>query len=70
MRGTRILAAVAIDYPNGSGQDQQINAYAVPVLEQETLAAQSAQIDAVSGATFTSGGYVGSLQSALDEAHR
>ena len=56
-------------YPTGNGRDQQINAYALPVLRQETLDAQSATIDAVSGATVTSDGYRQSLQSALDAAH-
>jgi uncharacterized protein with FMN-binding domain len=56
-------------YPNGNGRDQEINAYALPVLRQETLAAQNASIDTVSGATVTSGGYLESLQAALDAAH-
>jgi uncharacterized protein with FMN-binding domain len=56
-------------YPNGNGRDQEINAYALPVLTQETLSAQSADIDTVSGATVTSDGYLQSLQSALDAAH-
>src|SRR4051812_25730921 len=57
-----------IDYPDGNGKDQQINARALPVLVQETLDSQSADIDMVSGATVTSDGYLESLQSALDEA--
>jgi uncharacterized protein with FMN-binding domain len=57
-----------IEYPDSSGKDQQINARALPTLVQETLKAQSADIDMVSGATFTSDGYVESLQSALDQA--
>jgi uncharacterized protein with FMN-binding domain len=57
-----------IDYPSGNGKDQQINARALPVLVQETLEAQSADIDMVSGATVTSEGYLESLQSALDQA--
>jgi uncharacterized protein with FMN-binding domain len=57
-----------VDYPNNNGKDQQINARALPVLVQETLKAQSADIDMVSGATVTSDGYVESLQSALDQA--
>jgi hypothetical protein len=69
MRAGRIVAATAITYPQGSDLDRQINSYAIPVLQQETVAAQSAQIDSVSGATFTSDGYVRSLQSALDAAH-
>src|SRR3954468_2464021 len=56
-------------YPSENGKDQEINAYALPVLRQETLAAQSADIDTVSGATVTSDGYLESLQSALDAAH-
>lgn len=46
----------------------QINSQAAPILLQETIAAQSAQIDTVSGASYTSDGYVQSLQSALDAA--
>ncbi len=56
-------------YPNNNGRDEQINAYALPVLTQETLAAQSAHINTVSGATVTSDGYLQSLQAALDAAH-
>ncbi len=55
-------------YPNGNNRDQEINSSALPALTQETLAAQSANIDMVSGATVTSDGYVQSLQSALDQA--
>lgn len=47
---------------------QQINSDAAPQLLKETLAAQSAHIDTVSGASYTSDGYVQSLQSALDAA--
>jgi uncharacterized protein with FMN-binding domain len=50
------------------GRSQQINSQAAPILLQETLQAQSAQINAVSGASYTSDGYVQSLQSALDKA--
>ena len=56
-------------YPNGNGRDEEINAYALPVLRQETLSAQNANINTVSGATVTSDGYLQSLQSALDAAH-
>lgn len=68
VNGRRITAARAISYPTG-GRDSEINDAAVPLLGQETLAAQSAQIDTVSGATYTSEGYRTSLQSALDAAH-
>jgi uncharacterized protein with FMN-binding domain len=47
----------------------QISASAAPILRQEALQAQSAQIDMVSGATYTSEGYQQSLQGALDAAH-
>jgi uncharacterized protein with FMN-binding domain len=65
----KITAAQATQVPNGNGRDQEINSYAVPVLNQEAVQAQSAQIDAVSGATVTSDGYIQSLQSAIDQAH-
>jgi uncharacterized protein with FMN-binding domain len=50
------------------GRSQEINSAAAPILLQETLSAQSAQIDNVSGASYTTDGYVQSLQSALDKA--
>jgi uncharacterized protein with FMN-binding domain len=67
--GGKITDATAVVYPDGNPRDQQINAYALPVLSHEAVAAQSAQIDHVSGATVTSGGYIASLQSAIDQAH-
>ena len=67
--GGRITDSQVLQYPTGTGRDEQINGYAIPVLNGEVLDAQSAQIDMVSGATVTSGGYLDSLQSALDQAH-
>jgi uncharacterized protein with FMN-binding domain len=64
----RITAVDVPEYPTANGKDREINAYALPILVKETLSAQSADIDMVSGATVTSQGYVQSLQSALDEA--
>lgn len=58
-----------LELPTDNPRDQEINNYAVPVLQQEALTAQSANIDVVSGATYTSQGYAQSLQSALDQAH-
>lgn len=55
-------------YPSESGRDQQINSRALPILVQQTVTTQSAQVDMVSGATYTSTGYGTSLQSALDQA--
>lgn len=69
VRGGRIVNAHTLQHPSGDGQTDRINGYAVPQLNQETMAAQNAHIDTVSGATFTSGGYRQSLQSALDAAH-
>jgi uncharacterized protein with FMN-binding domain len=63
-----ITDVTVVEYPSGNGKDQQINARALPILVQETLDAQSADIDMVSGATVTSKGYVESLQGALDDA--
>ncbi|MFF6995965.1 FMN-binding protein [Streptomyces sp. NPDC008313] len=67
--GPGITAARAVQYPGGDPRSRQINASAVPVLVQETLDARSAHVDAVSGAACTSEGCIGSLQSALDQAH-
>jgi uncharacterized protein with FMN-binding domain len=66
--GGTITDVEVVDYPSGNGKDQQINARALPILVSETLDAQSAHIDMVSGATVTSDGYVESLQGALDQA--
>ncbi|MEU9825887.1 FMN-binding protein [Micromonospora chersina] len=67
--GGRITDVTAVQVPDGNHRDQEINDYAVPILRQEALAAQSARIDTVSGATVTSDGYRESLQSAIDAAH-
>jgi uncharacterized protein with FMN-binding domain len=66
--GGTITAVDVPVYPTESFRDQQINRRAVPQLVSETLKAQSSHIDMVSGATFTSDGYIGSLQSAIDRA--
>ena len=67
--GGKITDVSAVQYPSGNPRDQEINAYALPVLHDSVLSAQSAHIDMVSGATVTSSGYLGSLQSALDQAN-
>ena len=69
LTGGRIVRSDAIVYPQDTNRDKSINDNAVPDLDQETLQAQSSQIDTVSGATYTSQGYRLSLQSALDAAH-
>lgn len=67
-RGGTITNVRVLQYPDGNSRDQQISSYALPILVQATLDAQSADIDMVSGATYTSQGYLQSLQAALDEA--
>jgi uncharacterized protein with FMN-binding domain len=67
--GMRITDVVTLVYPTGTGRDQAINSYALPILREEALTAQSARIQGVSGATVTTGGYIESLQAALDAAH-
>jgi uncharacterized protein with FMN-binding domain len=69
LSGGRITSAETVQVPNESRRDVEINDAAVPQLVQETLQAQSARIDTVSGATYTSEGYMQSLQSAIDAAH-
>ncbi|MFF0301105.1 FMN-binding protein [Streptomyces sp. NPDC004562] len=66
--GGKITKAEAVQAPKG-GQSDQVTANAVPKLNQAAVAAQSADIDAVSGATYTSAGYKQSLQSAIDKAN-
>jgi uncharacterized protein with FMN-binding domain len=63
----KITSAQAVDYPQNHSRDQEINSVAIPQLQQETINASSANIDMVSGATYTSQGYIQSLQSALDK---
>ncbi|WP_327111789.1 FMN-binding protein [Streptomyces sp. NBC_01341] len=65
----KITEVKVLRAPDQNGRDRQIASYALPRLTQEALGAQSAHIDAVSGASYTSQGYVQSLQSALDQAH-
>ena len=68
LKGSTITAVDVLQYPSGNPRDEEINAYALPILVQETTDAQNASIDMVSGATVTSTGYLQSLQSALDQA--
>ncbi|EFC80987.1 FMN-binding protein [Parafrankia sp. EUN1f] len=68
LRNGQIMDVVALALPDQNGRDRRINAEAVPILRQEVLDAQSAAVDTVSGATYTSVGYLRSVQSALDQA--
>ncbi|MER7812221.1 FMN-binding protein [Streptomyces sp900116325] len=65
----KITSVKVLQAPDQNGRDQQLSSYALPRLTQEAIGAQSAHIDAVSGASYTSQGYIQSLQSALDQAH-
>jgi uncharacterized protein with FMN-binding domain len=65
--GTKLTDVTAVALPGGDGKSQEINAAAGPQLAQQALKAQSAKIDGVSGASYTSDGYKTSLQSALDK---
>ena len=69
INGGRITDVSTPIYPQESGRDQRINSAAIPQLQSEVLAAQGSRIDGVSGATYTTAGFVSSLQSALDAAH-
>jgi uncharacterized protein with FMN-binding domain len=69
VQGGKITRARAVQYPQGTDIDAQINGYALPILDQEVVQRQSASIDTISGATVTSDGYLQSLQSAIDQAH-
>jgi len=68
---TRRITAVSVPvYPNESGRSAYISENAIPILRSEALRAQSASIDLVSGATYTSEAFAGSLQSAILKAKR
>ena len=66
--GGKLTEVTALQLTDDDPRSSMISAQAAPVLRQEALTAQSAQIDTVSGATYTSDGYIQSLQSALDQA--
>jgi uncharacterized protein with FMN-binding domain len=66
VRDKKIIKVSVLQQPDGTIHDIQIGQFAFPQLISETLSAQSDKIDAVSGASYTSAGYIQSLQSALD----
>jgi uncharacterized protein with FMN-binding domain len=66
---SRITDVTAVKLPSQDSHSQSIAAYAAPKLRQEAITANSAHINVVSGATYTSDGYAQSLQSALDNLH-
>ena len=65
--GGRITKVEALQLPQNDPRSSAISSYAEPPLRASALSKQSAAIDAVSGATYTSQGYQASLQSALDK---
>ena len=66
--GGRLSDVTALHLTDRGGQSVQISNRAAPILRQEVLAAQSAHVSMVGGATYTSEGYLASVQSALDAA--
>ena len=68
LTGSQIVDVRTLQSPNDQSESQRISARSTPALAKEVLAAQSARIDTVSGATYTSEGYRESVQSAIDQA--
>ncbi|MCU1485154.1 MAG: FMN-binding protein [Actinomycetia bacterium] len=69
VQGSRIEDVEALTLPTDRRRSAEISQYAGPRLRQEALQAQSANIDVVSGASYTSEGYARSLQGAIDASH-
>ena len=67
VKDAKIVAIEALQLQGNDARSVQISSSAEPVLQQEALAKQSADVDSVSGATYTSESYKQSLQSALDK---
>jgi uncharacterized protein with FMN-binding domain len=67
VKAGKIVTVDALQLQGNDPRSVQISSSAAPVLQQEALANQTADVDAVSGATFTSASYTQSLQSALDK---
>ena len=65
----RITDVQAVQLPTDRAESAYISQQVGPWLRTETLQAQSANIDIISGATYTSESYAQSLQSALQQAH-
>jgi uncharacterized protein with FMN-binding domain len=66
VKNSKIVKVAVLQQPVNTIHDIQIGQFAFPKLISETLTAQDAKIDAVSGASYTSAGYISSLQSAVD----
>ena len=68
VRAGQLVDVQALELPSDRRRSQEISDYAAPYLREEALQARSANIDIVSGATYTSVSYAQSLQAALDQA--
>ncbi len=68
LQGNTITDVTMLQMPDSHERSLEISQQAQPLLLQEVLQAQSAQIDILSGATYTSESYAQSLQSALDKS--
>jgi len=69
IKNGRISDVQALQLPSDRERSALISEQAGPLLHDEVIQAQSAQIDVIGGATFTSDSYAQSVQSALDKAH-
>jgi uncharacterized protein with FMN-binding domain len=69
VQGGQLARVKVLNYPSDRGRSRYINSQALPMLEQEAIQAQSADLDVVSGATLTSHAYMQSLDAALSKAH-
>ncbi len=68
IQGGKISDVQFLQYPNDRRTSIEINSQAMPILTQEAIQAQNAQVDIVSGATDSSQAFVQSLASALNQA--
>ncbi|HVX93108.1 MAG TPA: FMN-binding protein [Candidatus Dojkabacteria bacterium] len=68
IKSGKITDVQFLQYPNDRGNSIEINSYAMPILTQEAIRAQSSKVDIVSGATDTSAAFIQSLESALNKA--
>ncbi|HJZ26240.1 MAG TPA: FMN-binding protein [Streptosporangiaceae bacterium] len=66
VKSHKIVKVAVLEQPTNTIHDIQIGEFAFPKLISETLTTQNAKVDAVSGASYTSAGYISSLQSAVD----
>lgn len=68
VKGGELTAVDVLDYPQDRRTSRRINSIALPMLEEEAIAAQSARVDTITGATLTSRAYRASLDTALRQA--